>query len=122
MFTSYRDPKPFKSNDVFDDCIRQAAKIKFSEKDVEKAAIGTISDFITPVTPQRNGLTSLLSSLEALTDEDRMNKRINILKTTPEDLSQTFKNLYKKLNVRKYRVIICGKELVPGGKYKVLPL
>ena len=122
LFTSYRDPKPFKSNDVFDDCILQASKITFSEKDVEKAAIGTISDFITPVTPQRSGLASLMSALEALTDEDRMNKRINILKTTPEDLTQTFKNLHKKLNVRKYRVIICGRELVPSGKYKVLPL
>ena len=131
VFATYRDPAAFDSCDVFEECIKEASEIDFSDDDVSAAVMGCYSHFIQPQSPKGRGSSALTRLLYGILDEDREQKILGILNTKPEDLKKAFGRLYAnisdaKLEKFKKRAVICGKKMLSeagfSGKIISLPL
>lgn len=122
LFATYRDPSAEKSNDVFDECLKDASKMDFSQDEVEKAVMGTYSHFVTPKTPQARGNIALIRVLYGIDERDRENKLLEILKCTKAELKLAFKKLSDFSSQKKYRVIIGPDKDGASGKKVYLPL
>ena len=128
IFSSYRDPSPFDSCQVFERCLAEAASMDFSEDEVVCAIMGCYSHFIQPQSPKGRGSASLTRLLYGIVDEDREKKILGILKVTPQSLKAAFQRLEKFSldNDFKKKSIICGKKMLPdegfAGKIITLPL
>lgn len=111
-FATYRDPVPFSSCDVFEDCVLKAGEIDFSDDDVEKTVIGSYSNYIQPQSPRARGATGLVRLLFAITDEDREEKILKILNLKSEDMKEAFKRIHSIIEKSgRNRVVLCGKEV-----------
>ena len=134
VFATYRDPTPFDSCDAFEECLRLASEMDFSEEEVVRAVMGCYSHFIQPQSPKGRGSSALIRLLYGITDEDREEKILGILHTTPADLKAAFARLYanslrvtsEKSGNCKRRSILCGKKSLSehgfAGKIVHLPL
>ena len=131
VFATYRDPSPFASCPAFEDCIREASELDFSEEDVERAVMGCYSHFIQPQSPKGRGSTALTRLLYGITDEDREKKILGILNTRACDLKNAFARLYASLSVSRKEnftknALISDKKSVENsgfsGKIVTLPL
>lgn len=122
LFSSYRDPSPQKTVDVFEECLKEASEMNFTEDETQKAVMGTYSHFVVPKTPHSRGNIALLRTLYAIDERDRENKILELLNCSPEDLREGFKKLYEFSRNIKYRVIIGAEGCDLGGEKLVLPL
>ncbi|WP_407425437.1 insulinase family protein [Treponema sp.] len=112
IFSSYRDPSPFTSCNIFEECLEKASQMDFSEEEVERAVMGCYSHFIQPQSPKGRGTSALTRLLYAVTDEDREQKILGILNMNPAELKKGFKNLYEncKNGDFKEKAVICGEK------------
>ena len=122
LFASYRDPTPQKTADVFENCLKEAALMDFSQDETEKAVMGTYSHFVVPKTPRARGNIELLRTLYAIDDDDRENKLLELLHCTPEELKKGFNELLEFSKKIKYRVIIGPENDDLSGEKIFLPL
>jgi len=122
LFATYRDPSPQKSIDVFLKGIEEAAKQKFTEDEVEKAVMGTYSQFVVPKTPRSIGNIELLRTLYGITAVDRENKLLELLNCTPKEFENTLKKLSDFSKQCKNHVIIGCDNCTKSGKKIILPL
>ncbi|MBR0031435.1 MAG: insulinase family protein [Treponema sp.] len=125
-FITYRDPVPFSSCDVFEECISDGSEIDFSDDEVEKTIMGNYSRYLQPSTPRSNGSTGLTRLLFGITDEDREEKILNLLTVKSADIKDGFRRLSSIIKESgQNRVVLCGKS-VPDekitGKIISLPL
>ena len=74
----------------FENCLKEAALMDFSQDETEKAVMGTYSHFVVPKTPRARGNIELLRTLYAIDDDDRENKLLELLHCTPEELKKGF--------------------------------
>nr|MBP3282842.1 insulinase family protein [Treponema sp.] len=111
-FSTYRDPKPFSSCDVFEKCLKEAAGMEFGMDDVEKAIVGDYSQWLQPQSPRGRGVTGLLRTLSGTCDSDRERKLRWLLAATPEKVRGAFKTLEEKAvgSGKKRKVIMCSRE------------
>ncbi len=135
LFTTYRDPSPLESKKAFEECIHEAAAFDFSDNEVEKAIMGCYSHFVQPKTPKQKGQVALNRLLYGITEEDREKKILEILKTSKEDVSKTFKRIEDmtfsgKYDFKRHSSVICGRKQFEKysekekicGKIVMLPL
>lgn len=131
LFASYRDPAPFDSCGVFEECLKEASELEFTDDDVVRAVMGCYSHFIQPQSPKSRGSTALTRLLYGITDEDREKKILGILNTSASDLKNAFRRLHENLSDKKVekiykKSIICGKKMLSShtfsGKIITLPL
>eukprot|EP00873_Tetraselmis_striata_P018587 jgi/Tetstr1/438851/TSEL_027360.t1 len=90
MFTylSYRDPNLMKTVDVYDGTPQFLRELELDQDALTKAIIGTIGDIDSYQLPDAKGYTAFLRHLLKITDEERQQRREQILGTTMKD----FKN------------------------------
>ncbi|MBQ3671038.1 MAG: insulinase family protein [Treponema sp.] len=110
--TTYRDPTPFASCDVFEECLKDACGIDFGEDEVEKAIMGCYSHYIQPQTPKSRGSVGLTRILYGINDEDREEKVLRLLSMKPSDMKEAFNRLVSTMgNEARKRVVLCGKNV-----------
>lgn len=122
VFASYRDPSPEKSCDVFDSCLKEGSLHDFSADEVDRAIIGSYSNFIQPKTPKSRGSTGLLRTLYAICDCDREEKVIQMLSAGADDIRRSFEKLSENARAQRCRSIICSESIKLTGKKVTLPL
>lgn len=122
IFSTYRDPTPLKSADVFDACLAECENLLLSQEDTERAVVGSYSGNIQPRSPHSRGSTGLLRTLYAVSDDDREAKVRAMLSATPSELQAAFSRLSKFSKGRKQRAIICGNSDEYTGKTISLPV
>ena len=83
---SYRDPHIRETIDAYNGLDDFVENINLSDRELEKAIIGTISDNQLPTTPLGEGVVAIDCAITGRTKEDRQSKRDKILNTTIEDL------------------------------------
>lgn len=127
-FSTFRDPSPFSSCDVFESCLEEASGIDFSVDDVEKAVVGDYSRWIQPFAPRDRGMTGMMHSLEGLCECDRARKFMNAIGTTAESMRESFARFRMSAGTKRRRAVMCGKGQLPddidsaGVKVIVLPV
>ena len=120
VFATYRDPSPFESCGVFEECLRDAGAIDFTDEDVVRAVMGCYSHFIQPQSPKGRGSGALTRLLYGICDDDREKKILGILGTSPAELGGAFSRLSGLSSAGaegfKRKAVICDeKTLVEGG-------
>ena len=115
VFSTYRDPTPQKSADVFEACLEESANTLLDAQTVERAVTGAYSGNIQPRSPQSRGAMGLLRTLYGISDEDRKEKVRAILFATPEDMQETFRRFLQFTKKKKSRAMITGGSDETGG-------
>ncbi|PSC73335.1 presequence protease chloroplastic mitochondrial-like [Micractinium conductrix] len=87
MFTysSYRDPNLLKTVDVYDGTVDFLRNLEMSSHELDSAIIGTIGDIDAYQLPDSKGRTAFMRHLLGITDEERQQRREEILGTTVKD-------------------------------------
>ena len=120
-FSTYRDPDPEKSLEVFYECLKTAAENLLDEDSVEKAITGLYSRIILPSSPSGNGFKGFIRCLYGITDESR-ERRVELIRSvTPSDLQRTASRLATKYEKSK-KAVILGKKIKFTGKIIDLPV
>lgn len=111
LFSTYRDPKPLRSLEVFLSALCSATEYEMSKDDLEKIITGCYSKGVQPRSPMERGSTGFLRHLYGLTNEHR-EKRIEILlKTTLDDVRCVAKSVKEKADKSFCSAVIYGKNM-----------
>lgn len=126
-FSTYRDPKPFNSLDVFTRLLGGAKTVDFSGELVEKTVTGCYSAEIQPKTPATKGGTGFLWELYCYSNEQQKRRIKWLISITPKKLHAAALR-YARQARNQRTVVICGRQLVSGkikestGKIIKLPV
>ncbi|GAB4815027.1 hypothetical protein N2152v2_002073 [Parachlorella kessleri] len=87
MFTysSYRDPNLLKTVDVYDGTVDFLRGLELTRDELDKAIIGTIGDIDAYQLPDAKGRTAFMRHLLGVSDEERQQRRDEILGTSMAD-------------------------------------
>mmetsp|Transcript_3635 Transcript_3635/g.10465 ORF Transcript_3635/g.10465 Transcript_3635/m.10465 type:complete len:1063 (+) Transcript_3635:286-3474(+) len=98
MFTylSYRDPNLLKTVDVYDGTPGFLRELELDQDALTKAIIGTIGEIDSYKLPDDKGYTAFMRHLLEVTDEDRQQRREEILGTSTKDF-RNFANALEAL-------------------------
>jgi len=90
MFTylSYRDPNLLKTLDNYDGTVDYLRTLEMDQDSLTKAIIGTIGDIDGYQLPDSKGYTALMRHLLDVSDEERQERREQILGTTIKDFRE----------------------------------
>lgn len=95
IFSSYRDPNPIKSKDLFYESIKEALNIQITQKDVDMIKTSRFGKLNAPMSPLNKGITQLIRRLTCITNEDIKNNWKIFFEVTSEDIKETLK-LYEE--------------------------
>ncbi|HHU35963.1 MAG TPA: hypothetical protein GXZ47_01905 [Treponema sp.] len=115
IFSSYRDPSPLASIDVYYTALSEAAKTPLDTPSLEKIIIGCYSREVQPRSPSDKGFISFVRLLYGITDALRTEKIEGLLSVTPEDLMRTATALLERLNQSRH-CIFAGKKYFEENK------
>jgi len=87
MFTylSYRDPNLMKTVENYDGTVDYLKSLEIGGDELTKAIIGTMGDIDAYQLPDAKGYTSLMRHLLKVSDEERQERREQILSTSQKD-------------------------------------
>ena len=121
LFSSFRDPTPFKTLDIFADCLHDAAASALDTEECENLVIGAYGDEVQPFSPVGRGNAGFMRTLYCIADEDRAAKLHTMLSVTPETLQSAACRLAERLSERR-DVVICDKAQAEGTDAIELPV
>lgn len=98
LFNSYRDPNLKETLDNYNAITDYLDKLNFTEDEVTKYIIGTISSIDNPYTPSQKGNIAVQNYLEKTSKADVQRERNEILSTTLNDIKQMKKMMADILN------------------------
>ncbi|KAI3906118.1 hypothetical protein MKW92_023745 [Papaver armeniacum] len=87
-YLSYRDPNLLKTLDVYDGTANFLRELEMDDDTLTKAIIGTIGDVDSYQLPDAKGYTSLQRYLLGITEEERQQRREQILSTRVSDFRE----------------------------------
>ncbi|MDR1868087.1 MAG: insulinase family protein [Treponema sp.] len=105
-FSTFRDPSPLRSLQVF--CALKPEQLE--EEILEKAIIGTFSNETTPRVNPDKGFVDFLRFLSGIDDKHRLNRLIALLDLNVQDITQAARRVHAQ-NLNNYAVIIAGPAL-----------
>ncbi|MCK9169309.1 MAG: insulinase family protein [Treponema sp.] len=119
--TTYRDPTPVKSLEVFSDCIDEACKIRLNGSDVARAVTGCYGGEMQPLSPAARGYLGFRHKLNAVTEEDRNIEIQEILAVNNDKIHEAAEKL-KTFRKSRFTSVICDKTQKNTGFIVDLPL
>ena len=90
-YYSYRDPSPYRTLECFKACGEYLRELAKSDEDFTGFIIGAVGDSDTLITPKNRGFISLAIYLRGESYELRCKKRLQMLRTSKEDLLKAAK-------------------------------
>lgn len=119
--SSYRDPTPEKSVEVYKEVLKQAAELDYSDEDIERTIVSLYGECIIPLSPKERGRSAFDSFLFGT--YGLKNYRIqNLLKVTSEDVKNSAKQLYENSKETCHKAVFCDNSTICSGKILNLPL
>jgi Zn-dependent M16 (insulinase) family peptidase len=113
-FLSYRDPNLSQTLDVYDQTASFLEAIKLSESELTRAIIGAISNVDAYQLPDAKGYTSMLRHLLNITDEERQQRRDEILGTSEADF-HAFAEAVRQVQEHGSVVVLASPEAVTAA-------
>ena len=106
---SWRDPKPFKSLEVFLEVLEEITHKTFTKEDIERSVLSCYASFITPDSPSNRGFRGINRYLRG-NDWELLEKQANLLfEVTPEDMHNAAVRLFEYSKKNK-SVVFCDKK------------
>lgn len=104
LFNSYRDPNLKETLDNYNGITNYLDELNFSDEEVTKYIIGTISSIDNPYTPSQKGNIAVQNYLEKISKDDVQRDRDEILTTTLSDIKGMRKMMADILSKNTYCV------------------
>lgn len=98
-FSTYRDPKPYRSLEAIKECIDSLTQKNFLDEEVKHLITGSYSDFVEPLSPYRYGAQGLINALYGITNDDRKNMLKALLALNKEMLHNETCALKKSMDL-----------------------
>jgi Zn-dependent M16 (insulinase) family peptidase len=111
VFSTYRDPSPLRSLDIFRQTLEAAAEELIDPLSLEKTITGCYSREVQPRSPSDKGFTAFIRVLYGISDEVRKRKIERILSVTPEDMRSCARRLLADLPKAQQAVLGGKKQL-----------
>jgi Zn-dependent M16 (insulinase) family peptidase len=108
-YLSYRDPNLLGTLDNYDAASRYLREVHLSDEEITRSVIGGISMVDAYQLPDAKGYTALLRHLLGITDEDRQQRREELLSTSKADF-RAFADVLAQINERGLVVVLGSKE------------
>ena len=115
IMTSYRDPNPDKTTEIFKECLKEVADSTFSDEEIEKTIVSYYGDFIYPMSAKEKGQQSFEDMLYATPSSLRQKRVEMLLKLTASDIDNAVKRLYKNTQKLYRTSVFCDKSVDCGG-------
>lgn len=122
VMTSYRDPAPEKSVEVFIDSLKEISNKQIPAEDIEKTIVSCYGDAIVPSCPKDRGSRSFEGMLYGNPQSFKQKRVDYLLSVTPEDIEKAAKRLYKNVSESCTKSVFCDKKVNIGGKKINIPL
>jgi len=116
VLSTYRDPMPLKSLEVFREALELAAGTTIDELSLEKTVTGCYSREIQPRSPSDKGFTAFIRILYGITDGIRRKKIERIVAVTPEDMQICAKRLLADWPSMRAALLAGKKQLKDSSK------
>lgn len=116
VMTTYRDPAPQKSLQVFQEVLKEASQMKIPAEDVEKTIVSCYGDAIIPLAPKDRGAKSFEGMLYANTPELRQKRLENITEVTSDDVQKAAADLYQNSREKFQKAAFCDKKIAESLK------
>ncbi len=120
-FSTFRDPIPFQSLDVFSECLSDAMEAHLQQEDCENIITGTYGDEVQPFSPVGRGNAGFMRTLCCISDADRLSKLQMMFEMKPEDIREAAKRIAARAAERR-NVVIGGKADKTTGVIIRLPV
>ncbi len=119
---TYRDPNPYKSLAVIEECLKLSSEKVFTEDEVQKAITGRFSSELRPRTPKANACIGFERILYCISQDD-VNERIKtILSITPTDIHLAAKRMYENFIADSRKAVLSPKSCKLTSKIRKIEL
>lgn len=111
-FATYRDPKPLRSLQVFQQVIAQAAEACLDQEELDGVITGCYSKEVQPKSPSSRGSVGFLRYLYGYTQEAKKKKLEMLVQAKPEHIRQAAQEVLASLErYQRQAAIVNGNEL-----------
>ena len=111
-FATYRDPKPLRSLQVFQQVIAQAAETCLDQEELDGVITGCYSKEVQPKSPSSRGSVGFLRYLYGYTQEAKKKKLELLVQAKPEHIQQAAQDLLASLEqYQRQAAIVNGNDL-----------
>ncbi|MBO5729826.1 MAG: insulinase family protein [Treponema sp.] len=117
-FATYRDPKPLRSLQVFQQVIAQAAEACLTQEELDGVITGCYSKEVQPKSPSSRGSVGFLRYLYGYTQEAKKKKLELLVQAKPENIRQAAQNLLASLEQYQRQAVIVNSNDVNADELK----
>lgn len=115
IFSSYRDPSPLASLEVFHQSLMEASRVPVDSSALEKLIIGCYSREVQPRSPADKGFTAFIRLLYGITDTLRTAKVAQILSVAPGDIMRVSGTMLEQWDQSR-QCVLAGKKMLNDDK------
>ena len=109
IMTTYRDPTPEKSIDVYLQSLKELCSTPIPQEEVEKTIVAAYGNAIVPACPKDRGARSFEGMLYANPQEFRQKRVDNILAVTEDDVEKAADRIYEAAVKKCSKAVFCNK-------------
>ena len=109
FMTTYRDPTPEKSLQVYLDSLKELCSTPISKEEVEKTIVSSYGNAIVPACPEDRGARSFEGMLYGNPQEFKQKRVDNILEVTEEDVEKAADRMYEASAKKCSKAIFASK-------------
>jgi Zn-dependent M16 (insulinase) family peptidase len=117
-FSTYRDPNPLRSLDMFSAILETLSRRELDEDTLEKAIIGAYSKETRPRTGAENGISDFIRFLYGIEESHRVKRRRELLEVSAGGVSRTARRLLDRKDSAG-TVILAGSRDAEKGAAKL---
>ena len=121
-FSTYRDPTPELSINVFADSMKELAENPVSAEDVEQTVVTCYSDLIQPASPRDKAARSFEGLLYANPSDFRQKRVDNLLSVKAKDVAESAKRISSAIEKDYRTAVFCDNSKTFSGNIINLPL
>ena len=108
VMTTYRDPFPEKSIEVYLDSLKELCKTPISKEEVEKTIVSFYGNAIVPASPKDRGARSFEGMLYGNPQKFRQTRVDTILQVTEEDVEKACDRMYESACQKCSKAVFCN--------------
>lgn len=108
-FLSYRDPNLLDTLDIYDKTVNFLRDLELDDDSLTKAIIGTIGDVDSYQLPDAKGYTSMIRYLLGITEEERQQRREEIMSTRLSDFKE-FADVLESAKAKSVIVVVASED------------
>ena len=109
VMTTYRDPSPEKSIEVYLDSLKELCSRPVSKEEVEKTIVSFYGNAIVPACPKDRGARSFEGMLYGNPQKFRQTRVDTILQLTEEDVEKACDRMYEAACKKCSKAVFCNK-------------